>query len=305
MIKRTIEISQKPFHVAVKNEQLVLTPRGDDQSEPSRIPCEDLGVLLVDQYATTYSHQALTTLMRHQAAVVLCGSNHLPAGMLLPLADHCEIVQRLNRQIAMPKPLGKRLWRQIVVAKIRAQAANLTAGSADRSHLLALARQVRSGDPSNVEAHAARRYWSVWLADADAAPFRRDPDGAAPNNLLNYGYAVMRAAVARALVAAGLHPALGINHKNRSNAFCLADDLMEPLRPIVDARTRELHGEGQAELVPYVKQALLELLAVDVICEGRRGPLMVALHRQAASLVKCLERKQDELLIPELQESVC
>ena len=257
MISRTVEISQEPLHVAVRRDQLVLIGRdnGNGRSERAAIPCEDLGVLLVEHCGTTFTHAALTTLMRHHAAVVLCGADHLPAGMILPVSDHSEVVRRLNLQIKASKPLHKRLWRQIVQAKIRGQASNLPDGSPERSRLLALARTVRSGDPANSEAQAARIYWSVWLvldqppahelddsaaSDGVTERFRRDPDGVPPNGMLNYGYAVMRAAVARALVAAGLHPALGIAHSNRGNAFCLADDLVEPLRPIVDARVARI-----------------------------------------------------------------
>lgn len=322
MISRTVEISQEPLHVAVRREQLILVGRDEEcgRSERASIPCEDLGVLLVDHCGTTFTHAALTTLMRYKAAVVLCGADHLPAGMILPLGDHSEIVRRLNLQIRISRPLRKQLWKQLVQAKIRGQATNLPAGSRERTRLLALARNVKSGDTSNSEAQAARVYWSVWLvldappldesaalgfSDDERVRFRRDPDGAAPNNLLNYGYAVMRAAVARALVAAGLHPALGIAHSNRANAFCLADDFVEPLRPIVDDRVRELHGDGQCELIPSVKQALLELLAIDVTCGEQRGPLTVALHRMASSYVSCLEGKSRLLLIPELEDGEC
>jgi CRISPR-associated protein Cas1 len=268
MIKRTIEISQQPAHLTVRNEQLLLLPKDGNGQEPPRasIPCEDIGVVLVEHCGTTYSHAALERLLHHGAALVICGRDHLPAGMLLPVGEHSQIVPRLQQQIAIGKPLRKQLWKQIVQAKIRAQAANLAPGSAVRSRLLNLARNVRSGDPSNVEAQAARSYWQVWLSDGDRTDgephasfrtdrgdFRRDPAGPPPNNLLNYGYAIMRAAVARAIVSAGLTPALGIQHHQRSNAFCLAD---------------------------------------------ATGPLMVGLHRFIASLVRCFEGADRRLTIP-------
>lgn len=326
MIKRTVEISQQPCHLAVRNDQLLLLDKEDYQTTRATIPCEDLGLLLVEHAGTTYSHPALLRLLHYGAAVVLCGPDHLPAGMLLPLGEHTEIVSRLRLQIAAAKPLRKQLWSQIVRAKIRAQAANLAQGDAVRSRLLEMARELRSGDPQNVEAQAARSYWGVWLhsngpspggagappAIGDsvnsliaAADFRRDPAGLPPNNLLNYGYAIMRAAVARAVVSAGLHPALGLHHRNRSNAFCLADDLVEPLRPIVDARVRELFLDGQTDLLPPVKAALLELLTAPVRVSDDVGPLMVALHRYAASLVRCLEGADKTLAIPVLELEKC
>ncbi|MBU4270677.1 MAG: type II CRISPR-associated endonuclease Cas1 [Planctomycetes bacterium] len=278
-------------------------------------------MLVVDQPQSTYTHAALAALVRSGAVLVVCGRDHLPAGVLLPLADHCQVVWRVAEQVAISKPLRKRLWKQLVRAKIRAQAQNLPATRPARKKLLELARQVRSGDPTNVEAQAAKVYWRHWLPDV---PFRRDTDGKGLNSLLNYGYAILRAAVARALVAAGLLPAIGLFHSNRSNAFCLADDLIEPLRPLVDRRVRELR-EGDCpnflgaaeerptgrpgcrengtvpfvpELNPETKRGLLKLLADPVRMGHQRGPLMVNLHRMVASLVRCYQGESDRLEIP-------
>ncbi len=228
--------------------------------------------------------------------LVVCGNDHLPVAVLLPLADHCQVVWRVAQQVAIRKPLRKQLWRQLVRAKIRAQALNLPQACGARQKLLELARRVRSGDPANVEAQAARGYWRHWLP---GEAFRRQQDGGGTNALLNYGYAILRAAVARALVAAGLLPALGLFHANRSNAFCLADDLMEPLRPLVDCRVRRLHRLGHQELDPETKKGLLGLLADPVRMGRERGPLMVNLHRMVASLVRCYEGEADRLEIPQ------
>ncbi len=307
MIKRTVEISQRPVHLTVRDRQLLLLAKEDAatalSARPdnllSAVPCEDVGLLLVEHLGTSYSHAALLTLIESDAAVVLCGRDHLPAGLLLPLGEHTQVVWRIHDQLAMPRPLRKQLWRQLVVAKVRAQAANLPAGAGPRARLLALAREVRSGDPTNVEAQAARIYWSAWRSGlAGPADFRRDPDGPSPNNLLNYGYAVLRAAVARAIVSAGLLPALGIHHANRSNAFCLADDLVEPLRPLVDYRVAQWVRDGQTELTPQVKRSLLELLTDEMRTGEQSGPLMVALHRYVASLVRCLTGEATRLTIP-------
>jgi CRISPR-associated protein Cas1 len=301
MIKRTVEISQQPAYLTVHLDQLQIKREGQIVGQ---IPCEDLGVLLVDQPQVTYSHSALVRLMQFDAAVVICGRDHLPAGILLPLADHSQVVWRVQLQVDVPKPLKKQLWKQLIQAKIRVQAANLEPGAA-RARLLAIARDVRSGDPENAEGQAARFYWPAFFTASSPSGkrhgegvFRRDPDGAPPNNLLNYGYAVVRAALARAIVAAGLLPALGLKHSNRSNAFCLADDLIEPLRPLVDLRVREIFRRSETELTPAVKAKLLELLAEPVELRGERGPLLVNLNRYVASLVRCYEGVAKQLDVP-------
>lgn len=305
MIKRTLEISREPAHLSVRNEQLVL--KRDGQTIGS-VPCEDIGIVLVDHPQTTYTHGALAKLAESDAAVVICGRDHLPAAVLLPMVDHSQVVWRLDSQLAVSKPLRKNLWKQIVVAKIEAQARNLSEDQPAKSKLLALAREVRSGDPTNVEAHAARVYWANWLATTDVKAldtesFRRDPQAAGVNSFLNYGYAVLRAAIARAIVAAGLLPSLGLHHRNRSNPFCLADDLIEPLRPLVDDRVRELYRLGYDELNQPAKTALLELLTLRVAVgddDKNGGPLMVQLHRYVASLVRCFTGDGRRLCIPKV-----
>ena len=309
MIKRTIEISQQPAHLSVRLDQLIIQPHDQPKESATSIPCEDIGMVLIDHGQCTYSHAALAKLSEFGAAVVVCGRDHLPIGMLLPLADHTQVVWRVNDQLGVRKPLRKQLWKQIVQAKIRAQAANLPRDSAARGRLLAMAsREVRSGDPTNVEAQAAKTYWGAWLAPygnagssmGDSVKFRRDPKGADPLNLmLNYGYAVVRAAVARAIVGAGFLPVLGLHHHNRSNQFCLADDLMEPLRPMADRRVRELYViHGRRELNQPTKAGLLELLTRPVEVDGETGPLMVALHGMVASLVKCYEGSSKKIVFP-------
>ncbi|MEM6329506.1 MAG: type II CRISPR-associated endonuclease Cas1 [Planctomycetota bacterium] len=319
MIKRTIEISREPAHLAVRNEQLTLRRDG---AVVGQAPCEDLGVVVVDHPQATYSHHALTKLADAGAVVVLCGRDHLPAALVLPIADHTQVVWRLADQINASRPLKKRLWQQLVVAKVRAQAFNLSGRLPAHRKLLAMAQEVRSGDPTNVEAHAAKLYWRSWLHDAGDHhdnPFRRDTDGAGLNAFLNYGYAVLRAAVARALVAAGLEPRLGLHHASRGNAFCLADDLMEPFRPLVDDRVREMYRQGYDTLNQPAKAELLGLLAEPMQITTRptgtgeaapqpnsapqptqqTGPLMVMLHRVAASLVRCYAGESKRLDLPE------
>jgi CRISPR-associated protein Cas1 len=302
MIKRTVEISQEPFHLTVRDRQLLLLAK---EREPKRlptapgnlrtsIPCEDVGVLLVDHGGCTYTHAALAELVENDAAVILCGRDHLPTGILLPLTNHTQVVWRIDDQINLRPPLRKQLWRQIVQAKIRGQASNFPSDHAMHTQLMALSRRVRSGDPDNMEARAARAYWIAFFGSS----FRRDPDRQDVNRLLNYGYTVLRAAVARAIVGAGLLPMLGLHHRNRSNAFCLADDLVEPLRPLVDDAARHLADAGQLELQPHTKRTLLEILTAEVRTADFKGPLMVALHRYVASFARCLEARKADLDIP-------
>ncbi len=297
MIKRTLEISREPAHLSVRNRQLLLKRNGELVGS---VPCEDIGVVMVDHPQTTYTHAALATLAESDAAVVICGSDHLPTAMLLPLADHSQVVWRLKDQLNASLPLCKNLWKQVVVAKIHAQARNLPPERPGHKKLLALASQVRSGDPQNVEAQAAKVYWANWLWQES---FRRDREQPGINAFLNYGYAVVRAAVARAIVSAGLMPSLGVHHRNRSNAFCLADDLMEPFRPLVDDRVREMHRQGYETLNQEAKGELLEVLTETMQLVEQTGPLMVMLHRLVASLVRCYAGEQKQLEIPVRVES--
>lgn len=296
MIKRVIEISERAAHLSVQSDQLRISPSdcSPADGEPFGIPCEDVGVLVVDNAHVTYSHFALARLAEFGAVTVLCGSKHLPAALVLPLGSNSEITSRLRTQISAPLPLKKRLWKQIVCAKIAAQAANLSESNPTRRRLEELAKSVRPGDPSNAEGQAAALYWPA-LAGPD---FRRQREGDGVNALLNYGYSLIRAALARALVSSGLNPALGIHHSNRSNPFCLADDLLEPLRPIVDARVVALSGAGSTSLNPASKKVLLSVLHVCVAAGPWKGPLLVAMHRMTSSMVRCLAKKDQRLLIP-------
>lgn len=279
--------------MSVRDRQLVIKREG---VEVGRVPCEDVGVLVVDEAATVYTHGALMTLLESGAAVVVCGADHQPAGVLLPVAGNQLLSERLRDQVGAKRPLCKRLWRQIVRCKIRQQAALLGADHEAYGKLRALEKEVRSGDTSNAESQASRLYWRGLFG---AGWVRRGREEPPPNNLLNYGYAVLRAAVGRAICAAGLHPSIGLHHHNRYNAFCLADDLMEPFRPMVDRRVKGVWEEGEAEITREAKAELLGVLADEVTVRGERGPLMVNLHRTAASLCKCYAGAAKELDLPE------
>ena len=301
MIKHTVEISNTAAHLSIRNSQLVLRDGGEILST---IPCEDIGIVVVDQPRVTYSHTALTELAANDVVVVICGRNHLPAAMLMPLVDHSQVVWRLRDQVNASKPIKKRLWKQVVTAKIFAQANNLNKDLPARKRLLAMGQRVRSGDPENLEAQAAKIYWANWLSGTGNrlrmdSPFRRDQNGDGLNAFLNYGYAVVRAGVARAIVSAGLMPSLGIHHCSRANAFCLADDLMEPARPMVDRIARELFTAGAREINQPVKAALLGVLSQRTKFRSQYGPLMVNLNRYASSLAKCFSGEQKILDIPE------
>jgi CRISPR-associated protein Cas1 len=304
VIKKIIEISQAKTHLSIKNGQLIIKENGN---ELSQIPCEDIGVLIVDHQGTSYTHCVFTELLKCGAAIVLCGGNHHPAGMLLPIESNSVQTERFRQQIEAKEPIKKQLWRQIVRAKIKHQAKLAGEGSEAYQILMAMREKVRSGDPENVEAQASKKFWTVYLPEVE---FHRDIGGPPPNNMLNYGYMVMRAAIARALCSAGLLPCLGIHHCNRYNAFCLADDILEPFRGFVEARVRQIcqsvrQDQGREEGIPEeltqeIKAQLLDILYQEVSIGGFNGPLMVGMHRTAASLARCFAGEQKELELPEL-----
>lgn len=292
MIKRTLDISTGPTYLSMENDQLVI---GRDRQEVGRAPIEDIGLLLIDHPAVTFTHALMTRLMEMGAVVVLCGPKHLPAGLLLPMVANELTGRRVRLQARASLPLRKRLWKQVVRRKLNLQAQNLAPDHPVRRQLRQLARETRSGDVANTEGRGAALYFPV----AFGQNFRRDPDGESPNALLNYGYMVMRAAVARAIVAAGLHPALSLQHRHRNDAFALADDLVEPLRPLVDATVLGLIDAGADGLIDRpAKAALLSLLSQEIRVGDQRGPLMVQLHRVTASLVRCYEGAANRLELP-------
>jgi len=296
MIKRCVEISAGPTRLAVRDRQLVLSREG---AEVATIPIEDLGVVIVDHPACTYTHRALAALMENNVAVVLSGPNHHPVGLIAPFEGHTLQGEAIVAQAAASKALRGRLWREVVKAKILAQAAVLEWLGAEAGALREIARRVKSGDPGNLEAQAAQRYWRHAMGDG----FRRSRFGAVPNNLLDYGYTVLRAAMARAICGAGLSPSLGIHHHNQYNAFALADDLMEPLRPVIDAEVRVLWDRGVEDLEKETRAILIEALARPVTWKDERSPMMVAMQRYTASVRKVLagEIKRPEIPVPCLE----
>jgi CRISPR-associated protein Cas1 len=303
VIKKIVEISRERTSLSVKYGQLLIK---QDGQEANSIPCEDIGVLLVDNQATNYTHCVFTELLKYGAAVVLCDSNHLPAGMLLPIEANTVQTERYAKQINAKEPIKKKLWQQIVRAKIRHQAEIVRDDTQTHKTLTAMIGKVRSGDPDNIEAQASRRFWQaykqgIYLTSSSFEDFRRDAEGKPPNNLLNYGYMVMRAAVARAICSAGLLPSVGLHHRNRYDTYCLADDLVEPFRGFVEAKVREIvQGGAWEELTQAIKARLLEVLYEEVEIAGFKGPLMVGLHRTAASLMRCFSGEQKEIDLPKI-----
>lgn len=296
MIKRIVEISQGRCRLSVRYGQLIV--KKDDEAEKS-IPIEDIGAVLIASKATSYTHSVMTELLNNNCAVIICDDTHHPAGMLLPLAGNTTQTETFRCQIEAKLPIKKKLWQQIVKAKIAHQAKVVKHCNKTYKALKAMANCVKSGDPNNLEAQASRKYWPVYIQDT---LFRRDMNGSPPNNLLNYGYMVLRAAVARALVSSGLLPTLGIHHRNRYNAYCLADDVIEPFRGFVDAKVREIvnYKEDLDNLDQQTKAELIGVLYDRVTIAGFTGPLTVGLHRTTASLARVFKGEQKMLELPEI-----
>lgn len=273
----------------------MLLKKGD---EVHSIPVEDLGLLVLSHPAISYTHQLLYELLGENVAVLFCNRQHMPEGLLLPFEDNQLYQARLKKQTNATKPLKKRLWQQVVRAKIGAQAKVLTTKHGNDGGLIPLIKKVHSGDPKNVEARAARAYWKQLFQNED---FRRNTDGKDINALLNYGYAVMRAAVARSITAAGLHPSIGIHHKSQYNAYCLADDMMEPMRPFVDSVVFDVYKENDSLEVAVTKETkkpLLKLLTKEIIIKKKKYPLLESLHLMAASLVACYTGDEEQIEFP-------
>lgn len=271
-----------------------------DSGETKSAPIEDIGLLILDHQQITITQSTLAKLLANNTAVITCDEKHHPTGMMLNLDGHTLQSQKFQAQVEASMPLKKQLWQQTVICKIENQAALLQHEREEYKLLLTYAREVKSGDSENHEAKAAAYYWKRIFPDF--LEFSRERDGAPPNNLLNYGYAILRALVARSLTASGLLPTLGIHHRNQYNAYCLADDIMEPYRPFVDKVVCHIiRGNGKfLEMTPSMKKALLETPAMDVQIDGQKSPLMNAVQRTTASLARCYEGKARKILYPEL-----
>lgn len=301
MIKRTLYFGN-PAYLKTANEQLVIEMQ--DSGETKSAPIEDVGLLILDHQQITITQGLLAKLLENNVALITCDKTHHPTGMLLNLDGHTLQSHRFQAQVDATVPLKKQLWQQTVTSKIENQAAMLAFCREENKLLLSLAASVKSGDSDNCEAQAAVYYWKRVFPDF--LEFRRDREGPPPNNLLNYGYAILRALVARSLTASGLLPTLGIHHRNQYNAYCLADDIMEPYRPYVDYLVWQIiRSNGRyLEMSPSMKKSLLAIPALDVVIDGKKSPLMNAVQRSTASLAKCFEGVSRRLLFPEMKGSL-
>jgi CRISPR-associated protein Cas1 len=291
MVGRVVEVATDGRHLAIDRGFMTVSEKN---AEIGRVPLDDLAAVVANAHGLTYSNNLLVKLAARGVPVVLCGPNHRPAAVVWPVDGHHAQSGRMSDQANAPAPLKKRLWQQIVQAKILAQGATLAAVGAEAGGFRLLARKVRSGDPDNVEAEAARRYWPLLLGNT----FRRDQDGDGLNGLLNYGYAVLRAATARAVMAAGLHPSLGLMHSNRGNALVLVDDLMEPFRPVVDREVHRLKSDGIVDVTGDAKAALARTMIVDLPTAEGISPVLVCLERLTNSLAKAYAGEADRLILP-------
>ena len=264
------------------------------------IPVEDIGIVILDNKQITVTQGLLEELIDNNCAVITCGSNHLPVGLMLPLYGNTIQNERFRRQLDASLPLKKQLWQQTIQCKIANQASVLKyVTGEEHNNMKIMSSKVKSGDADNLEARAAAYYWKTIFPDK--AGFTRGRDEAEPNNLLNYGYAILRAIVARALVASGLLPTLGIHHHNRYNAYCLADDIMEPYRPYVDRIVYDITREyGYTDLTKEIKVRMLSIPVVEVSIGGRRSPLMVAVSQTTSSLAKCFNGELRKIIYPEM-----
>ena len=295
MLKRALFFST-PFCLSLRNEQMVIHTKEAPDMQKS-VPIEDIGVVVLEHQQTTVTLPLLNALSDNNVAVVFCGNDRMPNAMLMNLDSNKTQGESYRAQAEASEPLKKGLWKQIVEAKIRNQAALLRKVGKDGDKLKPYYMNVKSGDTDNREGIAAKIYWTELFG----RDFVRMREGAAPNNLLNYGYTILRAAVARALMGSGLLPAFGIFHRNRYNAFPLADDLMEPYRPYVDELVYNLHAAGKSQLTKEVKGELLRILFADTRFDKVLRPLDVGLTFTSASLAKCFAGTQKKLLYPLLE----
>ena len=299
MIKRTLFFGN-PAYLSTKNQQLVVNFPDSDKKKAT-IPIEDLGYIVLENPQITISNGLLMKLAENKTAVISCDKQHLPCSLFQPLVGHSEQTERMRYQLNASLPLKKNLWQQTVEVKIDNQANHLLQRDKNALKLKRWAKEVKSGDAGNHEAFAAADYFQKLFNSIEG--FSRNQKGVAPNNLLNYGYAILRAVTARALVSSGMLPSVGIFHRNKYNAFCLADDIMEPYRPYVDAVVYDMTKNEYdfSELSPSLKAQLLTIPALDVRIDGKWSPLMVAMSRTTNSLYECFLGKSRKILYPEFE----
>jgi len=293
MIKRVL-CFENPARLSLKLAQMVV----ELQDVTRTLPIEDIGVVILDHKQITITHALIDALLANNVAIVTSNDKHLPVGLMLPLDGNTLQSERFRAQIDASEPLKKQMWQQTIVAKILGQAHVLGTQLIEHNNMLKWAKDVRSGDTENMEARAAAFYWRN-MFEKDA--FIRDPQGLPPNNLLNYGYSIVRAMMARALVGAGLLPTLGIHHHSRYDAYCLADDIMEPYRPFVDLKVLEMWKKGgiTSDISSDQKRDLLGVTTMDVNISGHRSPMMLAIQTTAQSVQKCYSGATRKIIYPD------
>jgi len=300
MIKRIIDISE-PAYVHLKNNQLLIDKEGDTVGS---IPIEDLSIVMLENPQIVITQRVIIACQQNNVTLVFCDDKHLPYSLLLPVSDgHTLHNKILRQQIEMTKPTKKRLWQQVVTHKIHQQSKTLERAGKDKAQLVRLMNKVKAGDPENIEAQAAKKYWGLLFGDG----FRRNIDEPGINGLLNYGYAVVRAMIARAIVGSGLHPSIGVFHKNQYNGLCLADDLMEPFRPWVDwlvYNFLEKNKSENIEINQQTKTLFLNLPNDSVLYDKRRMPLMVACHYLLSDFKKTFDDSRLKLSYPEWENQM-
>ena len=273
---------------------MVVQDTEGERKELGQVPLDDIAAVIANAHGLSYTNNLLVALAERGAPFVLCGANHHAVGMLLPIEGNFEQSKRIEMQIAASQPTHKRLWAHVVRSKLEQQGAALEATGAPSIPLTALAAKVKSGDPENLEAQGARRYWTLLFGNA----FRRDQNGGGINGLLNYGYTVLRATTARAVIAAGLHPSIGLHHSNDGNAMRLVDDLMEPFRPMIDLKIWQLQRNGEKEVNPETKRALVRTLYDDMQTASGATPVMVCVQKLCTSLAQVYLGERDKLELP-------
>lgn len=311
MIKRTLYFGN-PAYLSTKLAQLEIrlpeVVNNDTLSETfkenaiKKVPIEDIGVVVLDHKRITITQGALAALLDNNVAVITCDEQRMPSGLMLPLSGNTTQSERFRYQIDASLPLKKQLWQQTIQYKILNQRSVLKSSRRLKcSNMEVWAKEVKSGDTENLEGRAAAYYWQNLFGEIDG--FRRNRDGVPPNNLLNYGYAILRAVVARALVGSGMIPTLGIHHHNRYNAYCLADDIMEPYRPYVDKLVVEMVDSGMdiSKLTTDIKSKLLSIPILDVVINGKRNPLMIGVGITTASLYKCYSGELRKIAYPTMK----
>jgi len=294
MIGRIVEVADDSRHLFMHRGFMVVQDSEGERKELGQVPLDDIAAVIANAHGLSYTNNLLVALSERGAPFVLCAANHNAVGMLLPIDGNFEQAKRIEAQIAASLPTHKRLWAAVVRSKLEQQAAALEATGAPSAPLAALVSKVKSGDPENIEAQGAQRYWRLLFGDA----FRRDQDGGGVNGLLNYGYTVLRACTARSVIAAGLHPSIGLHHSNDNNAMRLVDDVMEPFRPVIDLKVWHLRRNGEDQVTPETKRALVRTLYDDMQTDAGATPVMVCTQRLATSLAQVYLGERDKLDLP-------